>query len=244
MSSNNGKMTLKVVAQKMRNVMRGILQNYGAHRVKRYLWNGEYLEGRWDFIDKTPGDCVYPFIEKYAAKGSILDLGCGSGNTANELGSDAYSYYAGIDISDVAIDKAIRKTRQTGRSALAHYFQSDISHYVPARQFDLILFRESIYYLPGFKINAVLSRYSSYLNGGGVFVVRLIGWKAKHKPILDLIEKRFDVVEKCFLEQPSVAVIVFRPRVCHQSLVAEATQRLFVTCLAANELTELVACAF
>src|SRR5262245_27253842 len=60
------------VRQKVKNVLRGILQTWGTPEVKRSLWNKEFSEGRWDFIDNTPGDPVYGYIEKYCRNGSIL----------------------------------------------------------------------------------------------------------------------------------------------------------------------------
>ena len=100
---------------KFQNVIRALLQEWGSARVKKNLWNREFSQGRWDYIDSTPEDCVYYYIEKYCRGGSILDLGCGSGNTGNELSCDRYGIYTGIDISDVAIQKAITRSRASRR---------------------------------------------------------------------------------------------------------------------------------
>ena len=120
------------LARKMRNISRALLQVYGTKRVKRLLWNSEFAHGRWNALDSTPDDWIYPFIEKHARGGSILDLGCGSGNTGNELNPGAYSHYTGVDISDVAIDKARTRTQAHGRAETCRYLQSDIVDYVPA----------------------------------------------------------------------------------------------------------------
>jgi SAM-dependent methyltransferase len=58
--------------------------------MKRRLWNREFANGRWNFIENTSGDLIYGYIEKYCRGGSILDLGCGSGNTDCELDGDRY----------------------------------------------------------------------------------------------------------------------------------------------------------
>src|ERR1700674_5764890 len=94
---------LMYLAQRVRNVSRGLLQRYGTESMKRALWNSEFMGGRWNCLDDTSGDCVYPYVEKYARNGSILDLGCGSGNTGIELDVTAYQQYVGVDISDAAI---------------------------------------------------------------------------------------------------------------------------------------------
>ncbi len=57
------------LAGRVRNILRGLLQAYGSSSMKRYVWNSEFLRGRWDCLDRTPGDCVYPYVEKYANRG-------------------------------------------------------------------------------------------------------------------------------------------------------------------------------
>src|SRR5260370_34756182 len=98
--------------QKMRNVIRGLLQRYASANVKRYLWDNEYRRGWWNCLDVMADDCLYPSVEKHAKNGSILDLGCGPGTTGNELNAAKYLFYTGVDISDVAIDKARKRTEK------------------------------------------------------------------------------------------------------------------------------------
>src|SRR5580658_7591782 len=64
---------------------RGFLLSYGPTPIKKFFWDQEFSSGKWNFIDDTSGDCVYSHLERFAKDGSILDLGCGPGNTANEL---------------------------------------------------------------------------------------------------------------------------------------------------------------
>ena len=86
--------------------VRGFLMSYGPPGIKKRMWDKEFSGEKWNFIDNTLGDCVYPHLEKYAQGGDILDLGCGPGNTANELSADAYGSYIGVDISEAALAKA------------------------------------------------------------------------------------------------------------------------------------------
>ena len=72
-------------------VIRGLIKRYGPSRIKMILWDQEFSGTHWDFIDDTAGDCVYSHLEKQLHGGSILDLGCGPGNTANELAASAYT---------------------------------------------------------------------------------------------------------------------------------------------------------
>jgi SAM-dependent methyltransferase len=200
-------------AQKVRNKIRAFLQAYGTQKLKGHLWDAEFSQGRWDCLDTTPGDCVYSHIEKLANWGSILDLGCGSGSTANELGPNTYRDYTGVDISDVAISKARKRTEESGRADKNRFFKSDVSSYVPTQQFDVILLRDSIYYIPRAKIKVTLDRYSKYLKQGGVFIVRMFDGSDKYKAIVDIIESNFNIIEKHLSEQSNAVVLVFRGRV-------------------------------
>ena len=91
------------IARRALTFVQGFLASYAPSSIKKRLWDRDFSGGKWDFIDNTVGDCVYPHLEKYAKGGDILDLGCGPGNTANELASDAYRSYIGVDISEAAL---------------------------------------------------------------------------------------------------------------------------------------------
>jgi len=200
------------VARKARNVLRRMLQQYGTSDLKKRLWNREFARGRWDCPERRPGDCVYPYVEKYARGGSILDLGCGSGNTGSELDATTYRHYTGVDISTVAIENARRRTEGKSAPDRSRYVQSDIFSYVPTQPYDVILFQDSIYYVPWRKITAMLDRYSKYLNEGGVFIVRMWDESDKYRSVLDIIESAFEVVEKHLAEGPKAVVLIFRQR--------------------------------
>jgi SAM-dependent methyltransferase len=194
---------------KIKNVLRGLKQSWGTSRIKRNLWNKEFAEGRWDFIENTAEDIIYSFIEKYSRNGSILDLGCGSGNTGCELNSDKYGDYTGVDISDVAIEKAVRRSVVNGRDKKNHYHQSDITAYTPLQKFNVILFRESIYYIPRVKIKSVLDHYSKFLKTDGVFIVR---WHDQRQggTILNLLGDAYELVERYSPTDTGPMVMVFQ----------------------------------
>jgi SAM-dependent methyltransferase len=127
------------------------------------------------------------------------------------LGANTYRDYTGVDISDVAIDKARTRTEENGRADKIRFFQSDVSSYVPSQKFDVILFRDSLYYVARPIIRPVLERYSKYLTKGGVFIVRMDGG-AKRQSIAHIIESNFYILEKRMHKQPDAVVLVFRPR--------------------------------
>lgn len=201
------------LSQKSLNVFRGIVQRYGSEYAKRRLWNEEFANGRWDFLDSSDDERVRLQVEKYANYGDILDLGCGSGTTSIELNENLYGFYTGVDISDVAVQKSRARTQEAGRSLRSEYCQSDILTYEPTRLYQVILYRDSIYYVPTARIVKTLNRYSAYLTRGGTFIVRMFDISGDRREILDLIESHFDVVERHIHGQ--TCVIVFRPLVAH-----------------------------
>ena len=200
--------------------VQGFLTSYGPSSIKKKLWDRDFSSGKWDFIDDTAGDCVYPFLEKYANHGNILDLGCGPGNTANELTSDAYKTYIGVDISATALEKAVRRTKENGRADKNSFVVSDFLGYAPSQDFDIILFRESLYHVPYGQVKPILDKYSKHLKTGGVFIVRLYAGDERPGVIkprvirkMDLIKNNFDMVEYRRFDTPALpTVLVFRPR--------------------------------
>lgn len=197
------------LTQSVRNSVRGFFQKFGPSGLKSYLWNREFSSGQWRCLEETTGDSLYPCLEKYLNCGSILDLGCGSGNTGTELARTAYLSYTGVDISEVAIDRAKKRTNEDGRAGMNRYLQGDICNYKPTQQFDVILFRDSIYYVPLGKIKGMLDRYSKSLNQGGVFIVRMWSVGGKFKARADIIERDFKILEK-IRGQSETIIIVFR----------------------------------
>lgn len=200
--------------------VRGFILSYGPTRLKKRFWDREFSGTKWDFIDHTEGDCVYPFLEKYAHGGDILDLGCGPGNTANELSETAYRSYIGVDISEAALEKAVRRTKENGRAEKNSFVVSDFLGYHPTEKFDVILFRESLYHVPYGQVKPILDKYVKSLKDEGVFVVRLYAGDARPGVVkprvvrkLDLIKREFDVVESRQFDTPALPnVLVFRPR--------------------------------
>jgi SAM-dependent methyltransferase len=198
---------------------RGALLSYGPSGIKKRIWDKEFSGTKWDFIDATSGDCVYPFLEKYANKGNILDLGCGPGNTANELAANVYEHYIGVDISEAALAKAVKRSGENGRIDKNSFVNSDFMSFEPTKEFDIILFRESMYHVPYGQVLPILRKYSEHLKQTGVFIVRLYTGdlqsgvlKRRANSKLDLIKREFRVLEAGQFDSPGLPnVLVFRP---------------------------------
>jgi len=207
------------IVQRALTFARGFLLSYGPTKIKKALWDKEFSGDKWNFIDDTASDCVYAHLEKHARGGDILDLGCGPGNTANELAEKAYTTYLGVDISESALAKGVRRTKENGRADKNSFVCSDFLSYMPPREFDVILFRESMYHIPYGSVMELLNKYSKYLKSNGVFIVRLYTGdfqtgeiKLRVKKKMDLIKSKFSVLEESRYDKPgSPLVLVFRP---------------------------------
>jgi SAM-dependent methyltransferase len=208
------------IVERTKIFLQGFLASYAPSSIKKRLWDRDFSSGKWNFIDNTMGDCVYPYLEKYAHNGNILDLGCGPGNTANELASEVYRSYVGVDISEAALAKAEKRTQENGRADKNSFVVSDFLGYKPTQEFDIILFRESLYHVPYGQVKKILDKYSKNLKSTGVFVVRLYAGDDRPGKIkrrvtrkMDLIKREFDMVESQRFETPGLpTVLVFRPQ--------------------------------
>jgi SAM-dependent methyltransferase len=208
------------IAKRSGDIVTSFIKKYGPSRIKKLLWDQEFSGPKWDFIDNTVGDCVYAYLEKHAQNGDILDLGCGPGNTANELNASVYQSYVGIDISEAALAKAAKRTSENGRADKNSFVCSDFLGYKPTQEFDVILFRESLYHVPYGQVLKILEKYSKHLKKTGVFIVRLylgdnrpgkIKFRVKRK--IDLIKRKFEVLESPQYDTKGLpTVVVFRPR--------------------------------
>ncbi|MEY3759958.1 MAG: hypothetical protein RIR39_1449, partial [Pseudomonadota bacterium] len=138
----------------------------------------------------------------------ILDLGCGAGNTGSELDFNKYHHYVGIDVSGEAIRKAQARCEKSFRCEKNVYFVHDILDYMPNKEYSVILFRESIFYLPLEKMQQSLVRLRKHLTEDGVFIVRMCD-RFKYAKIVTLIEEGFDVKERYYPDGEKAIILMF-----------------------------------
>jgi len=209
-------------------VIRGILKRYGPSGVKKRLWDQEFSGAHWDFINDTKGDCVYPHLEKYLQGGTILDLGCGPGNTANELAFDSYSTYVGVDISEAALEKARKRSLENNRGDKNSFVCSDFLDYQPTQKFDVVLFRESMYHIPLNKVQPVLEHFTKCMREGGVVVVRMNVFDQKGQPkkrlldAIDAMKEICELIESAQYGDAGPTVLVLRPHELRAATVEPA----------------------
>jgi len=185
------------------NMARGLVQRHGSAALKQRLWDWEFHHRRWTCLDDTPDDPAYPYLTRYANHGRILDLGCGPGNTGRYLNAAAYSAYTGVDISQVAIDRA----RTDDPRPQNRYEHSDLLAYQPDGAYEVILLGDSLYYIPKTRAVGMLERYRQHLSTSGVFIVKMHDTPSL-QPFFEMIRRRFTVIGE-FRHDP-VVLLVFR----------------------------------
>lgn len=190
--------------KRIRRALRPIKQRWEPSFLKRRRTDKEYASGRWTHCEDTLGAWVYQFIHRYSRRGSILDLGCGAGNTGNEIDGASYHDYTGVDVSGVAVRKATERSTQSGRAGKNQYIRSDILSYAPRKKHDLILFRESFHMVPRARMKETLDRYAKLLTEDGVFMVYLSRDSTDEvREIIGWIEANYRVIEKQWREAPA-----------------------------------------
>jgi SAM-dependent methyltransferase len=198
----------------LRKIAVAYTKRWGSPAAKRRVWDAEYQAGRWTY-DKSgqhneAGEPLYRILEDFSAQGSVLDLGCGSGMTALEM-TDNFKAYVGVDISEVAVAKARSiLAEEPGKADKVRFFASDITLFSPDLVFDVILFRESLYYIPAHAIRSTLVSYTSYLSPRGVFIVRLCD-RNKYRSIVATLESLFRVKEAPAERGSAMSVYVCSP---------------------------------
>ena len=191
-----------------------IVKRWGSSAAKRRVWDSEFASGLWTRLEHTADDPIYDYLETYANGGNVLDLGCGSGNTGSEMNTSHYTSYTGIDVSSVALRKAESRVQASDRRTKNAYVRGDLEDYVPTETYDVILFRESLFYVATGRITAVLDRYSFYLKNNGVFIVRLCD-RRKYGHIVGLIHTRCRVIDQHLAQHTPDIILVFQPKGVH-----------------------------
>ncbi len=198
----------RIVARIRRVVNARILKRWGTSSTKRSIWDGEFACGQWDYLEHTSDDPIYHYLGKHCNRGSILDLGCGSGNTGCEMDVTGYDLYTGVDISEKAVQRAKARSTSKQRHEKNEYICADIARYEPRKKYDVILFRESLFYVPRSKIIGMLERYRHWLTEQGVFIVRMCD-RNRYGGIVRLIERNYQVVDGTPATDANI-ILVFR----------------------------------
>lgn len=190
-------------------MFRGILKRWGPSPIKRMAWDIEYSTGSWDHRGDYACPDLSEIILRYLNEGNILDLGCGDGVIGQNLPPALYNHYTGVDISEVAIQKAIQRCGELSPEKIEkdHYVACDIVSYTPRESQHVILFRFSINYVPKLMIPSVLERYQKHLDQDGVIIL-IQNDPGRHAYIREIVRSGFEILEEQSLA--GTLTLVFR----------------------------------
>jgi len=176
---------------------------FGGSRIRGLAFDQKYSDGSWLKLDEKSDPEIVELVEKYAKKGRILDVGCGPGVLSTSLNRESFTHYLGVDISEEAL--ALAKKREDERITFRH---GDIEVFESEEKFDLIIFEETLYYLP-FSHKKILERYTRMLKSDGLFLVTFIEPK-RHTKIIEMIQSDFSVREETNSLISSRLFLIFR----------------------------------
>ncbi len=133
-------------------------------------WEAQYASGRWDFLGALPELARFSVLSGYICHlkcgAAVLDVGCGQGFLLRRLPDSCFSSYLGVDLSASAIAAAQQQPQPRSTFLVA-----DCEHYLPAQQFDVIVFNEVLCCLHD-PLHTV-ERYARSLTRGGLLLVSL-----------------------------------------------------------------------
>lgn len=180
-----------------------ILTRFGGPVLRRQAFDQKYNSGHWNYFDKEDRTEIVKVIEKYARYGHILDMGCGTGTLASMINPDAFEYYLGVDVSSEAIKRARKYECKK-----IEFKNSDMQSYWCNDTFDLILFEESLYYVPFFR-KRLLRRCVRWLRSQGLVIVTMAD-PSRFTGMVKMIRKNFHIIEERHFPNSQRLLLVFR----------------------------------
>lgn len=138
-------------------------------RLNRDRWNHKYAMHNWDNLHQEDErfSAVIKMCYNTNAMPSILEIGCGEAVMFQKMKDKPVACFTGIDLSDVAIERA-----KPFEQANVKFEVGDMETYQPARQYDLIVFNESLYYSK--KPGLILKRMAGRLTPHGNIIITAI----------------------------------------------------------------------
>lgn len=161
---------------------------FGPAWLRGLAFDEKYRRGDWNFKGES-SDELPSVIRKYLRAGDLLILGCGGASVLESLRKEAIGSVLGLDLSSEAVRLANRYADRN-----ISFQTGDMVTFQCPRDYDVILFSESLYYVPSAQQEALLKRLAKHLKPGGAVIVTLAQADRYHA-IIELIRGRFQVVE-------------------------------------------------
>ncbi|MEJ2766164.1 class I SAM-dependent methyltransferase [Photobacterium sp. MCCC 1A19761] len=142
-----------------------------AFQPEQGVWEEQYQNNQWQHLHQIGELAHYNVIRGYIRffkpGADILDIGCGEGVLNREMSRSDYHYYQGIDFSDTAIHNA----NASLQNEKTFFKQADAHAYQPDRQYDCIVFCESLNCINN--PDQLISRLRQYLKPDGIIIISL-----------------------------------------------------------------------
>lgn len=144
-------------------------------------WNYRYALGKLEKLksEESRIAAAATLLTRHVPRGRVLEIGCGEALLQQHLSPTDYASWVGVDISEIAIQRA-----QAFASDNVRYLVADMETLDPGGKFDAIVFTESIYFAADSA--KLLQRYSKFLNPQGVFIVSICRTKRSEKVWADI----------------------------------------------------------
>lgn len=173
------------------------LIGYRPQRVSAETWDDEYRSGQWDYLrrmDSLAGLISILGYCQYLNPASILDVGCGEGLLAEKLKVLPYTSYLGIDVSREAIASA---TARLG-DARSRFAVADAASFRDDARHDVIVFNQSLYYLPD--PAGIMAHYRAQLAPQGRIIVSMTH-NARTRAAWPLVESVLEIEDAMTITQ-------------------------------------------
>jgi 2-polyprenyl-3-methyl-5-hydroxy-6-metoxy-1,4-benzoquinol methylase len=178
-----------------------LVTRFGPLKLRGLAFDEKYRQGHWSF--HSNGDELSAVINRYLRGGDLLIMGCGGASVLEGMDLHGVKSVLGIDLSQEAIRLANRFASDKVSFQLA-----DMVTFECPNHYDLILFSESLNYVPVAGQESLLRRLAESLKPGGVFVVTFSQAK-RYKNMIDGIRRDFVVLEDRTFTGSNRHLIVF-----------------------------------
>lgn len=195
--------------------LRAIARRRGGPWLQRRVWDWEFRTGRWEYLKRPGEDAFQSIVERHLGGGRLLDLGCGHGTARRDMASSALRGYVGVDISREAIRQATALTADLPPLLGDQRFvEGDIADPAVLRSvgdnFDVVMLRESIYYIKVEALGAFIQSLGPLLCPSGVVVVWI--WdRLRYASHVTALHRYLDIVEEHQQVDKKSVFLVGRP---------------------------------
>ena len=194
--------------------LRGLLATRGIHylatrfgwrKLRSLAFDAKYRRGDWVLYPETTSELA-TVIHRHLGEGELLIMGCGGAAIVKDVDESKLKSALGIDLSSEALRLAQRFASERVSFQLA-----DMVKFQCPQSYDIILFSESLYYVPAAELESLLRRLAKSLKPHGVFIVTIAQAK-RYAGIFDKIRRHFHVLESHSFHNSARHLMVFKPR--------------------------------